>query len=127
MIPFYLVLTVRIKISCFSNLFIFRDLPDIERAQSFCHVTFFVHRRTGEEEVNGGCHEAKDRSHHMVKKLAYMVGSSSHLVGPIDANFGSMDSSQPKTELYTPFLMRFCDSVVEKYKIHQTDLQTTRI
>jgi hypothetical protein len=61
--------------------------------QSFCHVIFLGLRRPLEEEVNEERHEDKKKGHHMGTLAGRMVGPISGLVGPIAANFDSMDSS----------------------------------
>jgi hypothetical protein len=40
MIPFHLVLTLPSIFSCFCMFLTFRDLPDVKRTKSFCHVIF---------------------------------------------------------------------------------------
>jgi hypothetical protein len=79
-----------------------------------------------ENEVNGERHEAKDRVHHVAKKLACVVGPTFCLMGQDAANFGLTKSSLPKTDYICP-LWRFRKGVAEKHKIHNMDLQTARI
>jgi hypothetical protein len=73
-IPFHLVLTLRNRFPCFCSFLTFRDLSDIKRTQTFCHVLFLGNRRPWVEEINGGCHEAGKRAHHAGPTLAMWWG-----------------------------------------------------
>jgi hypothetical protein len=64
-IPFYLVLTLRSRFSCFCMFFTFRDLPDIKRTQKKLYVNFWENRRPWEEEVNRGCNKAQKRANYV--------------------------------------------------------------
>jgi hypothetical protein len=78
------------------------------------------------EEVNGEHHEMEKRVLHTGQESGYVMGPIFPLMGPIATNFGSMNSSWPKTD-YTYPLWRLCDGVEEKQEKHETDLKSARM
>jgi hypothetical protein len=69
----------------------FRDLLDVKRTQTFCHVIFLKNKRAREEEVNVGCHEGQKRAHHVGYAPGRVVGAILGLERRIDTILDSMD------------------------------------
>jgi hypothetical protein len=90
-------LTLQSRFSCFCIFLTLRDLSNVKWTKYFCHIIFLGNRRSWEEVVNVQRHGGKTGA--PCGPLSWPRGGAHlPLVGPIDANFASTESSWPKID-----------------------------